>query len=552
MKLNRTDVALDRNARIKENENWFLIENNMKNLSDKFDNTVEEISDEAFEKVVNSIKLNWKEPVDTYSELPNSPEYGETRMVRESGKVYRYNGEEWAEIQEIDVGPVNDVESRLTEQISQTYYYEEIKSEKLVDPVSQTVYYLTTVPHTDKNGNLIKLKKEFQNDLMNSGSGETPRSFANRTGASLVTNASIWDNNDSMNIVGIQIKDGVILQDTPSTSYTLGVKEDNTLVAYPPTVTAEEILADGVVNTFTAFFPMIENGEEVDPSIYSIITNPSTPNPRQVIAQMPNKDIIFLTCEGRMSNNPGMTYGDCIRILKELGVMFAYCLDGGGSAQTVLRNVLINQPIDKNFTEERKVPDFIYFKKEVLKGRELSAIDVGEIGVNVKKHDVLIGNKVNKNGDTFTGRVYISTADDSTPVVFENDYSRIRFVGLENKNQIQSGYKDMTPKPTEFTGYNSTIIPSFDIFAEAIKQRKSTGLFDLMSTEITVVDDLFKINKTGFYRGISSTSNKPSQANCNCLYIGDENNGMLLALTFYTELFLVRKLNGVWADWREK
>jgi exopolysaccharide biosynthesis protein len=437
-------------------------------------------------------------------------------------------------------------------QLAQTYYYEEITSERFYDEISQTVYYITTVPHKDKNGNLIKLQKEFQNDVMNSGDGETPRSFATRTGATLVTNASIWNNNDSMQIVGIQVKDGVVLQDTAGTSYTLGIKEDNTLVAYPPSVSAQEILDDGVINTFTAFFPMIENGLEVNPSIYNIIGNPSQPNPRQVIAQMPNKDIIFLTCEGRLPDNVGMTYADCIRILLELGVTFAYCLDGGGSAQTVLRNVLINQPIDKNFTEERKVSDFIYFKKGVEKGRELSSVDIGEIGVTVKKHDVKIENKANKNGETFTGRVTISTNSDTTPTVLENEHSRMRFVGLEGKNQFQSGYKDLTPKPTEFVGYNSTIMPYFDIFTEELRQRKSTGLFSLLTTELPVVDDLFQIDRTGFYRGTSGTTNKPSQANCNCLYIGDANNGMLIALTFYTELFLIRKLNGEWSTWIEK
>jgi glycerophosphoryl diester phosphodiesterase len=114
MKLNRTDVALDRNARIKENENWSEIEN-------RFNNIVDEISEEAFNKVVDSAKLNWKEPVNSFSDLPSTAEVGETRMVRETQKVYRYGYDgQWKEIQEIDVGPLNEVDNRLTAQLAQT------------------------------------------------------------------------------------------------------------------------------------------------------------------------------------------------------------------------------------------------------------------------------------------------------------------------------------------------------------------------------------------------------------------------------------------------
>jgi glycerophosphoryl diester phosphodiesterase len=114
MKLNRTDVALNRNARIKENENWSEIEN-------RFNNIVDEISEEAFNKVVNSSKLNWKEPVNSFSDLPSTAEVGETRMVRETQKVYRYGYDgQWKEIQEIDVGPLNEVDNRLTAQLAQT------------------------------------------------------------------------------------------------------------------------------------------------------------------------------------------------------------------------------------------------------------------------------------------------------------------------------------------------------------------------------------------------------------------------------------------------
>ncbi len=68
-----------------------------------------------------------------------------------------------------------------------------------------------------------------------------------------MANASIWNTNNGL-IRGVQIQDGKVIQDAKDTnSYTLGIKSDNTLVMYPPSVTAEQVLADGCIDAITAF-----------------------------------------------------------------------------------------------------------------------------------------------------------------------------------------------------------------------------------------------------------------------------------------------------------
>src|SRR5690625_2177183 len=111
MKLNRTGsnwTGLERN---KINENWSIIEGS-------YNDVVENVSEKAFEQVVDSAKLDWKEPVDSFNDLPSSASEGEARMVRDTGKVYRFNGSAWVEIQQIDAGPVNEVDGRLTAQLN--------------------------------------------------------------------------------------------------------------------------------------------------------------------------------------------------------------------------------------------------------------------------------------------------------------------------------------------------------------------------------------------------------------------------------------------------
>src|SRR5699024_475549 len=77
------------------------------------------VSDAAFDKVVDNAKINWKEPVDNFNSLPSNAKNGDTRMDRSTGKVYRYDGTNWVEIQQIDAGPVNEVDARLTSQLNE-------------------------------------------------------------------------------------------------------------------------------------------------------------------------------------------------------------------------------------------------------------------------------------------------------------------------------------------------------------------------------------------------------------------------------------------------
>lgn len=118
MKLNRTDAFWDRKTRNDLNENWDIIEGNTRKLEDDFKNVVNNITDDVVEQLVDNAKLNWKEPVPSQNNLPGNAQVGDTRMTRDTGKVYRFNGSAWVEIQQIDAGPVNEVDTRLTAQLT--------------------------------------------------------------------------------------------------------------------------------------------------------------------------------------------------------------------------------------------------------------------------------------------------------------------------------------------------------------------------------------------------------------------------------------------------
>jgi hypothetical protein len=332
------------------------------------------------------------------------------------------------------------IDPDFVKQVEESFHYEEIKVTKYRDQQSMTDYWITTVPYKDKHGDIIEIKKEFANDKINN-IPEKPIDFASRTGASLVTNASIWENGS---VVGTHIKDGVVYQSKQTTiNYTLGFTKEREMIMYPPNTTVDEMLEDGVVNTWVAFFPMIIDSQPTDPNIYNVTENPSQPNPRQVIAMKPNKDLIFLTAAGREDDNKGMTYDDCIRILQGLEVEHAYCLDGGGSAQTIHNNVLIGALVDDGLKEERPVYDFIYFKKTTLKPNEPIYQSIGDISKRVKKTENLL---INKYGDSIPGRLifedYIYLNKDKALYGIDSSQSNQRIIGMIN-DRIYVGDPDI-------------------------------------------------------------------------------------------------------------
>lgn len=239
---------------------------------------------------------------------------------------------------------------------------ENISYEFKWDAPSATYYYLTRIKHKDQNGNILKLKMQLQNEK----NGETVPNFAARIGNPLMAmNATMGLGGlpDDIKIVaGIQIKDGEILQELSTRNYTLGIRDDNTLLAYRPDKSAQDILDDGTNTALTVFVPLIENFESVSEDILTHVGNLSSVNPRQVIAQYENLDLLILSCGGRGYGGEGMLASDMVRILLENKVKFAANLDGGGSVCTVINGKRITKQIDGRGTLDRPRSNFLYIE----------------------------------------------------------------------------------------------------------------------------------------------------------------------------------------------
>lgn len=256
-------------------------------------------------------------------------------------------------------------------QIKESAYYNEISyvSGRKFD----TTYKIIHIPHRDSDGNLIKLRKGISGSNPSKPDHITARDFAKQTSATFVANASTGSGSQ-LKLHGQQIYNGQILDSVKDYEplkdrWTLAMADDNTLTSFPPNITAKEIKEKGYNNTFSGFGPLIMEGKKVyTEGDYS--PNSEVSHPRTVIAQIPNKDILIFTCDGRITGSTlhqkGMTLNEVTEVLySHYGdIEFAYNLDGGGSSSAVLRSRMLNKPSDNNNKSERKLLDFIYVGKD--------------------------------------------------------------------------------------------------------------------------------------------------------------------------------------------
>lgn len=75
--------------------------------------------------------------------------------------------------------PGKDADMTEVNNLKEDDYYN-ITYEKFVDDKTKSEYYVTTIPHKDEEGNIIKLKHGFANDNFSDGILETARSFSNK------------------------------------------------------------------------------------------------------------------------------------------------------------------------------------------------------------------------------------------------------------------------------------------------------------------------------------------------------------------------------------
>lgn len=229
-----------------------------------------------------------------------------------------------------------------------------------------TTYVLVIVPLYKENGDQVKVAVHHTSPTSKLGDWNCMevRTFGAMHDYLHVINAGIFLDPISREVDGITIIDGEILKATgvtlfPQEQYVLGITENGEFKTYFNDTT-EHILADGCIHAVTGFVPLIEGGKLVEEEVLHICPHCDERHPRQIIGRLFNGDYFTFWCDGRTDGESGMTLRECVTTIVEnlgTGVSFAFSLDGGGSAQSVVGKKLITRVI-----EERSVPNVITFE----------------------------------------------------------------------------------------------------------------------------------------------------------------------------------------------
>ena len=221
---------------------------------------------------------------------------------------------------------------------------------------NNTTVYVADVKLSDSS----YLKTALAYDSFGTNVTEATSSMAINNNAILAVNGDYYGADRS----GYVIKNGVIYRNTvrsDSEYPDLAVYKDGSFkIIYETEVTAEELLADGVVNLF-AFGPsLVENGEiSVDKN--TEVRQAMTKNPRTAIGIVDKNHYILVVSDGRTNESEGLSLYELAEVLKEYGATTAYNLDGGGSSTMYFNGNIVNNPTTNGYNiSEREVSDIVY------------------------------------------------------------------------------------------------------------------------------------------------------------------------------------------------
>lgn len=164
---------------------------------------------------------------------------------------------------------------------------------------------------------------------------------------------------------GVIIRNGVLYLDNPVREG-LALYSDGSMKVYDENaVSAEQLLADGVYNTYS-FGPalLVDGGipsgldttevEDIGQD-HTILGN----QPRTGIGIIDANHYVFVVVDGRSAGySRGVALSEFAQIFKDLGCTTAYNLDGGGSSAMYFMGGLVNNPLGKD--RERGISDILY------------------------------------------------------------------------------------------------------------------------------------------------------------------------------------------------
>ena len=243
-------------------------------------------------------------------------------------------------------------------------------------PVRSDIYYqsdtltISLTQHSD--GNIVyfvadiqiadpsQLTYAFSRDSFG-GARESVSDIADRNAAVLAINGDFCGFHRS----GVIIRGGELFRKQNSTRHLLIVDKNGDMSALVDRrekqgLVANRLMNEGVLHTFEFGPLLVENGQAVTlPKSFFIRTPKDFVEPRTAIGQIGPLHYIAMVVDGRSAGySEGASLGKLQELMLRHGAVFAFNLDGGGSATMYYQGEVINHP---SSGAERSVSDIVMF-----------------------------------------------------------------------------------------------------------------------------------------------------------------------------------------------
>lgn len=172
-------------------------------------------------------------------------------------------------------------------------------------------------------------------------SDKTPLDVARDGDWTLVINAA--SGNPSY---GVIVQDGTIVKDTVTGqvgAIPLTIDSNGDLGYATADADLNTLINAGIVSVTTGFGVILADYESVELPTIENISHYGQTVQRQIIGQFPNGDYAIITCEGRgFADSDGWTITQARAFCQNIGLKFAYNLDGGGSTAVIVGKKQLN------------------------------------------------------------------------------------------------------------------------------------------------------------------------------------------------------------------
>lgn len=204
-----------------------------------------------------------------------------------------------------------------------------------------------------------QLMSAFANGVYGRNITATTSSMARSVGALIAINGDYYGAQTS----GYVIRNGVLYrsQMRKATQEDLVIYSDGTFeIIKEGEITAEALVANGAWQLF-CFGPGLIDGGEITVSAGDEVGKAMADNPRTAIGMISPLHYVMVVSDGRTTESPGLTLYELACFMKEIGVVTAYNLDGGGSSTMYYDGSVVNNPTTNGKKiSEREVSDIVY------------------------------------------------------------------------------------------------------------------------------------------------------------------------------------------------